>query len=650
MRWIWVLAVLLPWGGVALARDADAPPAGRVVILNYHDVGPDVASPPRDDMHAVGTGELAAQFQWLHTNGWHPVSVDDLLAARAGERPLPERAVLLTFDDGYAGFHSQVFPLLELFNFPAVLALVGEWLEVPDGQEVDYGGTPVPRERFLTWSQVREMQDSGRVEIASHGFGLHRGIPANAQGNLLPAAVTPRFDPADGYENAAVQVARVTADLARNQQLLARHTGRAPRVLVWPYGASGGAVQEAAREMGLVVQFGLEHGVATPADRGALKRVLVQGNPDLGGWVNDLRHAEGDRPQRVVQVDMDYVYDPDPAIREANLGALIERVRALGVGTVYLQAFADPDGDGAADEVYFPNRHLPVRADLFGRAAWQLKTRAGVRVYAWMPVLAYHPPEGDGRTRVAAIPHGAGHGEPRPYHRLSPFDPDNRAWIGDLYEDLARHAAFDGILFHDDAVLSDFEDASPAALAHYRDAWGLPADVARIRADPALAAGWSRHKSEFLADFTDELTRRATRWRMPLATARNLYARVVLEPGAEAWFAQSLPLFLERYDHTALMAMPFMEQARHPARWLRRLARTVAAHPGGMQRTVFELQSVNWENREPVPAGTLVAQMILLSSQGARNLGYYPDDFPRGLPSAQPLRAVLSTRQPMVAP
>ena len=80
-------------------------------------------------------------------------------------------------------------------------------------------------------------------------------------------------------------------------------------------------------------------------------------------------------------------FDPDPARTERNLGLLLDRIQALEISHVFLQAFADPDGDGAADAVYFPNRHLPMRADLFNRAAWQLKTRSNVKVYAWMPIL-----------------------------------------------------------------------------------------------------------------------------------------------------------------------------------------------------------------------------------------------------------------------
>ena len=66
------------------------------------------------------------------------------------------------------------------------------------------------------------------------------------------------------------------------------------------------------------------------------------------------------------------------------------------MNTVYLQAFSDPDGNGSADAVYFPCRRLPMRADLFNRVAWQIRTRTQVRrLYAWMPALAWELPAGD---------------------------------------------------------------------------------------------------------------------------------------------------------------------------------------------------------------------------------------------------------------
>jgi biofilm PGA synthesis lipoprotein PgaB len=248
-----------------------------------------------------------------------------------------------------------------------------------------------------------------------------------------------------------------------------------------------------------------------------------------------------------------------------------------------------------------------------------------------MPVLAF-PPR-DASELVVSSRSGAP--DPDRPRRLSPFDPRVRERIGEIYEDLAKHAPCAGLLFHDDAVLSDFEDASPAGLAALRDA-GLPADIAAIRADPALMARWKAMKTRALVGFTQDLHRRALRWRAPLKTARNLFALPVLDPGSEAWFAQSLPAFLAAYDRTAVMAMPLMEGASDPDAWLRRLHAAIAAVPGAIPKTVFELQAVDWRSTpaRPVPAATLRAQLRLLQRLGAWHMGWYPDDFLRGHPDA----------------
>jgi biofilm PGA synthesis lipoprotein PgaB len=349
---------------------------------------------------------------------------------------------------------------------------------------------------------------------------------------------------------------------------------------------------------------------------------------------------------RVVHVDLDYVYDPDPAQEARNLDRLIERIRGYQISTVYLQAFSDPTGSGLVREVYFPNRQLPMRADLFNRVAWQLRTRAQVEVFAWLPVLAFDLPG----AKVLAWNKETGEAAPDPaaYSRLSPFDPEARRRILDLYEDLARNAAISGLLFHDDAFLSDFEDASAPALDAYERA-GLPRSIETIRSDPALFRRWTSLKTETLITFTQELAERVRLYRSPLKTARNIFARPLLQPESEAWFAQSYDRFLAAYDQTAVMAMPYMENvpADDAAAWLRLLVETAAHRPGALARTVFELQAVDWRVKDGaearrIPTETLAAQMRLLARLGARNYGYYPDDFIAGHPDADALHGALS--------
>ncbi len=621
------------------------PASAELLVLSYHEASHAVGRDKGLKAMVLETTELAAQFSWLKEHGYVSVDIDDLLAAQSGERPLPEKAVLLSFDDGYRGMYEQVFPLLRAFDYRAVLAVVGSWLETPADKAVMYGTEPVSRDYFLSWQQIREMVNSGYVEVASHSYDLHHGVLANPQGNTQPAAVTATYDAATGrYESDRQYRQRIRRDLQRNSDLIARRTGQRPRVMVWPYGAYNHVTIDIARELGMPVAMSLEDDEVAINDLGRVGRLLIGHGTTLTDFVWQVTNHIKPRikPLRVLHLDLDYVYDADPAQQEANLGKLLDRVKALGVNTVYLQAYADPDGDGNANALYFPNRHLPMRADLFNRVSWQLRTRVGVQVYAWLPVLAYdlpadHPLAG---ARVVASP--ARKSGTEDYRRLSPFNPQALRFVGDIYEDLARQAPLDGLIFHDDAYLNDHEDASEWAQRIYRDNWKLPADVQAIRADPELFRRWTQRKTRTLAQWTDALAERARRYRPDLKTARNMYAAVIMNPQAEAWFAQSLPVFLEHYDYVALMAMPYMERADDPRAWLASLVARVAETPGALGKTVFELQSIDWRKPAPVDGEVLAGQMRLLLRLGVQNFGYYPDDFIQGRPSLEAVRPVIS--------
>ncbi len=632
------------WIAVILLLAA-SPVCGELLVLSYHEV--DHAPERKKGFSAmtISTSELAKQFSWLREHGYVSIGIDDLLAANRGERPLPDRAVLLTFDDGYRGMYEQVFPLLRTFNYRAVLAVVGRWQETPMGKMVMYGNEPVPRRHFLSWKQIREMVSSGLVEVASHSYDLHHGITANPQGNRLPAAVNRYYNPKTGrYESDRQYRRRIRNDLQRSSDLILRRTGMRPRVMVWPYGAHSQVTVDIAREVGMPVTLTLEKKRVDVRNLGTVGRLLIGHGSNLENFVWQINDYQKPKPEpvRVIHLDLDYVYDPDPAQQEENLSGLLDRIKEMGVNTVYLQAFADPDGDGNTDALYFPNRHLPVRADLFSRVAWQLRTRTGVKVYAWLPVLAYVLPAGHplADKRVTSSLEGGSES----YRRLSPFSKAARKFVGDIYEDLAKHAHFDGLIFHDDAYLDDYEDASRWALSTYRNDWGLPPDITAIRSDPKLFKRWSSAKTAALAQWTDALTRRVRLYRPQIKTARNMYAAVIMTPGAETWFAQSMEVFLQHYDYTAVMAMPYMENASDPEAWLRELVQRVARIPGALEKTVFELQSVDWRTGKPVDGRTLARQMRLLLENGAVNFGYYPDDFIQGRPLLEAVRPAISLK------
>lgn len=634
-----LFAVIALFSVSGLAAHADS----EFIALCYHDVQ-DSPSDARNGVFRVKTADLVVQFEWLKENGYHPVSMEDLLAARDNRRSLPDKPVLLTFDDGYNSFYTRVFPLLKLFNYPAVLALVGHWQETAEGETVNYAETPLPRADFIGWGAVKEMATSGLVEIASHSYDLHRGVIANPYENLQPAATARLFDPVTHeYENDAAYETRIRDDLTRSIELIEANTGIRPRVIVWPYGAHNQVTDKIANELGLSTPLTLDTGKNKTHSFHAINRVLVANGTDIADFAWIMRPKPKPAPIRVAHVDLDYVYDENITQQDKNLDRLLDRIKLLEINTVYLQAYADPDGDGVADALYFPNRHMPVRADLFNRVAWQLRTRANVQVYAWMPVLAFETGENNGLGDARVKSHHADKDTaPREYTRLSPFNDDAVQFIGDLYEDLAKHADFAGILFHDDAFLTEFEDASAAALETYK-AWGLPDSIEAIRSDPAKLATWTQKKTDALISLTQKLVDRARLYRPSLKTARNIFARVIQDPAAEERFAQSLPSFLANYDYTAIMAMPFLDGAEEPPDvWLKELVKKTLAHADASAKTVFELQTKNWEQDTPLRSDFIAKQMRLLKEVGVVSFGYYPDDFIDDKPEIGEIRPQIS--------
>ena len=620
------------------------PRDSQLVVLAYHDVREDIKRANAVDQFAVSAENLAMQFAWLRDGGYNVVSVDQVLAAIKGKRPLPPKAVLLTFDDGLESAYTTVYPLLKLFDYPAVLSLVTAWIE--SDVEVVYEKRVLSSGDFLSWAQLREMQESGLVEIASHSHNLHQGVLGNPQGNTQPAAVTRIYN--GTYEDRNDYLVRIEADLAHSAALIEKHTGSSPRVVVWPYGQFNSDLRNMAALHGMSLSLSLDTNDTDLTGFPVLGRDLLVANPGIRNFVPMFIDLPARKIVRAAQVDLDYVYDPDPQVQERNLGVLLDRIKRLGISHVYLQAFADPDADGAADAVYFPNRHLPMRADLFNRASWQLQTRAGVAVFAWMPLLAF---SGDGINPAwRLLEQRPGDTQPSPdvqgEPRLSPFVPEARRFITEIYADLAAHADFEGIHFHDDGRMNEFEDANPAALQAYSEYVNAPFSIEQAHADAAVMHDWAEWKAATLNDFSRELTDAVARYRPVLHTSRNLFASAILNKRGTVYLAQNYDAYLDDYDYVTVMAMPMLENAPDDGEFYAALVASVGSRPGALERTVFQLQAVDWRGGyNPVPSAQLSDRMRSLQSEGVINLAYYPDDFLQDHPEADELIRGMSLKR-----
>lgn len=649
------VAIMIPMIVTNSFADDDPLPT-ELTILSYHEIADKTDT--LDPTYSVTPTNFVRQMDWLKNHNYHFVSVDDLLAHRTGKKILPPNPVLITFDDGYHSVYTHAYPILKMFNAPAVIALVGSWLEPKSGR-VDFDGRSVDRSELLSQAEIKEMVQSGLVELASHTYGLHKGIVSNPQGNKEPAA-TARQWLADKqrYENEQEYAKRVELDIQKNQLFIKQYTGQTPRIMVWPYGRYNIEARKIAEKSGMPIGLTLDDGpntLNTPLF--GLRRILVDRTMTLNDISNEIdkrnaNYVDDARPSKIAHIDLDYIYDPDPVQTEKNLGLLLERIVAMGVNTVYLQAFADPDANGAADAVYFPNRHVPMRSDLFNRVAWQISTRTQVkRLYAWMPLLAWQLPASEPAAKdvVVTLPKVSEDGTvahlAMGYPRLSPFSPRVKQTLLDIYQDLGRSTPIDGVLFHDDVTLSDYEDNSPQALATYA-AWGLSPTVEAIRQSEDQRTRWTILKINALDNLAMDMAQIVRDEQPGLKTARNLYANVALNPRSEEWYAQSLQNSLANYDYTAIMAMPYMEQATDHKAFYQKIVDNVKSYPNGVDKVVMELQTVDWRHDDkPLPSQEIADTMKSLYRMGVEHIAYYPDNMFKNNPDPAMIKPVFASKE-----
>lgn len=509
-------------------------------VLCYHDVidqsAPSFAAGMSQEVRktyfpqTVTAERLIAHFNWLRDNGYTPVSWQQIKDARAGRGQLPPKPVLLTFDDGYASFYTIIYPILRAYHYPAVYGLVTSWLETPPDGHINYGGIKLPRSAFVTWEQVREMQQSGLIEMASHTHDMHHGKPGNPGGSQF-AAVFPGNYKDKKYETPSEYRRRIRDDLQKSRDIIKARTGVAPDVLVWPYGQFTQTAVDIARELGFHDDMTLKDEKLSQIGEQSIGRSLIDQETSFGHLKSYLEDKYFVLPnERAVYAKLDDLYHPDPVRQNQNYDKLIQRMWALGTKTVYLQAVSDENGDGAADSAYFPNRHLKLKADLFSQVSWQLNNRAGVEVKAWMPMLAFDLGDGyeyltDSRTgRVNA----------HTVKRLSPYNAKNRQAVKEIYEDLAFNSRFKGLAFGDDGFVTEFE---------------------------AAGQGDDAAKTDALIAYSDMLKNAALQYSFnganEMKTARGIWAEAVMPSEKPVWFGQNLAKFANHYNHTVIHAAPY---------------------------------------------------------------------------------------------
>jgi peptidoglycan/xylan/chitin deacetylase (PgdA/CDA1 family) len=119
-------------------------PRHEIPVFIYHDVEPTM---------------FARELEYLRTNGYRTVGLEEFITAGARKSPGGERRVLLTFDDARSSFYEVALPVLRTFDARATLFVPSHWMQPPA-----ITGSAL----FMSWSQVRECAESGHVDVQSH--------------------------------------------------------------------------------------------------------------------------------------------------------------------------------------------------------------------------------------------------------------------------------------------------------------------------------------------------------------------------------------------------------------------------------------------------------------------------------------------------
>jgi len=211
-----------------------------LVILMYHEISNRKVS---DYILPIDTFESDLKF--LQENGYTGIFMADLINYIENGTPLPKKPVMLTFDDGSRTDYKNAFPLLKKYNTKAVISVVGKYTDRAYDENGNENGVYT---NSLTYAHMKEMLDSGLIEIQNHTYNLHslscrKGLKNNKGENL------------NEYEKL------MTDDLGKVDAQLYKHLGIKPTTIAFPYGAYSKQTLEIIKRLGYKASLTCNEGV-----------------------------------------------------------------------------------------------------------------------------------------------------------------------------------------------------------------------------------------------------------------------------------------------------------------------------------------------------------------------------------------------------
>ena len=122
-----------------------------VPVLMYHSI----AQGAENSRLIVTPESFERQMSFLKKGNYQILSMDEYVAFLKENKKPDKRSIVITFDDGFLDNYTNAYPVLKKYKIPATISVVIEW---------------VGRGDMMSWKQIRELNDDGLIEIASHGL------------------------------------------------------------------------------------------------------------------------------------------------------------------------------------------------------------------------------------------------------------------------------------------------------------------------------------------------------------------------------------------------------------------------------------------------------------------------------------------------
>ena len=237
-----------------------------IPILLYHSVAEQVA--PKFAPWAVSPAQFEAQLRYLREAGYTPLTVTQLIHLNARGR-LPERPVVLTFDDGLADFYTDALPLLRRYTCPATLYITTDYVGRTSRWLAAEGEGDRP---MMTWAQIGELTAYG-VECGAH------------------TRTHPQLD--------TLSLREAQEEIAGSRRALEQHLGQPITSFAYPHGYHSPALKTLVRELGFTSACAVKHALsASYDDPFALARLIVYGDTDLATFQSLLENNMRVAPRR----------------------------------------------------------------------------------------------------------------------------------------------------------------------------------------------------------------------------------------------------------------------------------------------------------------------------------------------------------------